>query len=135
MQDEHYLRYDDYGVAYWLEPEYTTMSRGRPCKEHRRYQPGCPECQGGIGRKWYEKYETDVFPSDEVPVPGQGVFKKVPRYYEDILANSDPKLHQAIKKERQKYHQKNADDYTTRRLEDAYKVKKAQIATLHRPLE
>ena len=61
---EHYLRCDEYGVAFWLEPEYSTMSR-RP----------------GIGKFWYEKFKGDVFPSDECPVPGVGVLKKVPRYY------------------------------------------------------
>ncbi len=47
---DHYLRWDDDGLAFWLAPEYNTMSR-RP----------------GIGRDWYEKYKTDVFPSDEIP--------------------------------------------------------------------
>ena len=45
LSQDHYLRCDENGVAYWLQPEYTTMSR-RP----------------GIGRDWYEKYKEDVHP-------------------------------------------------------------------------
>ena len=36
----------------------------------------------GIAYDWFRKYCTDIFPHDEVPIPGRGVFKKVPRYYE-----------------------------------------------------
>jgi hypothetical protein len=118
MHDDHYMRWDDYGVAYWLEPEYTTMSR-RP----------------GIGKEWYEKYKTDVFPSDELPVPGRGVFKNVPRYYEDLLEKSDPDLHQKIKVERAKYRKNNPEEYTPGRLMSKYKVKKAQLKMLKRELE
>lgn len=114
---DHYLRCDEYGVAYWLEPEYTTMSR-RP----------------GIGKDWYEKYKADVFPSDEVPVPGSGLFKKVPRYYEQILASEEPEQHEEIKKLRQAFRRAHGDEYSPERLMDKYKVKKAQVSQLKRGL-
>lgn len=110
MHDDHYMRCDDYGVAYWLQPEYTTMSR-RP----------------GIGKEWYEKYKSDVFPSDELPIPGRGVFKNVPRYYEDLLEKSDPELHQRIKVARAKYAKNRPEEYTPQKLESKYKIKKAQL--------
>jgi hypothetical protein len=113
--DDHYLRCDENGVAYWLLPEYVTMSR-RP----------------GIGKDWYEKYKTDVFPSDDVPVPGVGVLPKVPRYYEEILRSEDEHAHEEIKKVREAFRKAHGDEYTPERLMAKYKVKKAQIETLKR---
>ena len=115
LSHDHYLRCDEYGVAYWLEPEYTTMSR-RP----------------GIGKDWYETYKSDVFPSDEVPVPGSGVYKKVPRYYETILASEDPEMHEEIKRLRKVFRDTHGDDYRPERLMAKYKVKRAQVGQLKR---
>jgi hypothetical protein len=113
--DDHYLRCDDYGVAFWLEPEYTSMSR-RP----------------GIGKDWYEEFSSDCFPSDDVPVPGSGVYKKVPRYYEKLLEQSDPELLEQVKEERKAFRLANADEYSPDRLMAKYKVKKAATAKLVR---
>ena len=88
----------------------------------------------GIGKDWYEAYSSDLFPSDEVPVPGAGVFKKVPRYYEKLLEQSDPELLEQVKEERKAFRLAHAEDYTPQRLMDAYRVKKAQIKTLERKL-
>lgn len=108
--NDHYLRCDEYGVAYWLEPEYTTMS-----------------LKPGIGKNWYEKYKDDVFPSDETPVPGYGVVNKVPRYYETILASQDPDTHQLVKQVRQEFIKVHGHDFAPERLMDKYKVKKSQL--------
>lgn len=113
--DDHYLRWDEDGVCYWLEPEYTTMSR-RP----------------GIARDWYEQFKDDLFPSDEVPVPGAGVFKKVPRYYEELLRRESETVYEEIKRLRRVFRAAHGDEYTPERLMDKYKVKKAQLTTLHR---
>ena len=52
--DSHYERLDpSTGELVQIEPEFATMSR-RP----------------GIGSGWFEKFGTDVFPSDEVVVNG-----------------------------------------------------------------
>ena len=115
---DHYLRCDEDGVAFWLEPEYTTMSR-RP----------------GIGKDWYEKYKSDLFPSDEVPVPGSGVFKKVPRYYETILQSEDADTHEEIKRVRRAFREAHADEYTPERLMAKYKVQKAKKEMLKRGIE
>lgn len=103
--DDHYLRADDYGVAYWLKPEYVTMS-----------------LKPGIGRQWYEKYKTDIFPSDTTPVPGHGIVQKVPRYYQTILAEENPEVLELVKKIRKQFIQSHADDFTPARLMDKYKV-------------
>jgi hypothetical protein len=115
---DHYLRTDEYGQAYWLKPEYSTMSRNP-----------------GIGAKWYEKYKTDLWPHDEVPVPGAGVFKKVPRYYEQILQREDPEQHEQIKQLRKVFRENHKEEYTAGRLEQKYKVKMAQAKQLKRGYE
>ncbi|AXL15326.1 replication initiator protein [Microviridae sp.] len=105
----HYLRCDDYGVAYWLQPEYVTMS-----------------LKPGIGRNFYEKFKDDIFPSDETPIPGRGVVQKVPRYYETILANENPRMHELVKEIRQKFIEEHGEDYSPERLMDRYKVHRSK---------
>jgi hypothetical protein len=89
----------------------------------------------GIGKKWYDEYKEDLFPSDEVPVPGHGVFKKVPRYYETILKSEDEDAHTEIKRLRKVFRDSHGDDYSPERLMAKYKVKKAQTTQLKRGLE
>ena len=115
MADGHYMQVDFDGVCTWVEPEYITMSR-RP----------------GIGREWYDRFKDDLFPRDEVPVPGAGVFKSMPRYYEEIFANENPMSMEEIKAVRRKFRQEHADEYTPARLMQKYKVKKAQADMLKR---
>ena len=121
MANDHYMAYDLDGVITFLEPEYCTMSRGR--------RP-----DGGIGYRWFQKYGSDVFPSDEVPVPGVGVLKSVPRYYEELFKLSDPLSLEEIKKLRVEFMRAHGEDYTPERLMDKYKVKKAQVSMLTRSL-
>ena len=47
-------------------PEYTTMSR-RP----------------GIGKPWFEKFGSDVYPADEVVIRG-GIVCQPPKYYDSL---------------------------------------------------
>ena len=107
---DHYMSYDMNGEITFLRPEYTTMSR-RP----------------GIGYDWFQKYKSDVFPSDEVPVPGFGVIKKVPRYYEEIFKEERPLSLEEIKATRRRFKEEHEDDYTPQRLMDRYEVKKASL--------
>ncbi len=100
---EKYLRNDEYGVAYWVKPPYITMS-----------------LKPGIGAKFYERFETDFFPSDESPVPGKGIIKKVPRYYETMLKNSDSGAYEEVKRLRQVWISAHRDDFTPERLKDKY---------------
>lgn len=117
MAEDHYATINLDGELVRQIPEYATMSR-RP----------------GIGKEWFDKYQSDCFPSDEVPVPGAGVFKKVPRFYEDLLERVDPVLLEEVKAERQEFRRKNLDEYAPARLMAKYKVKKAQIETLKRTI-
>lgn len=120
LADEHYKRFliDEDGCIereYWLQPEYTTMSR-RP----------------GIGRNFYDRYKSDFFPSDETPIPGEGVRKTTPRYYEQILRDEDPDAYETIKNLRQAFREAHGDEYSPERLMAKYKVKKAQVGQLTR---
>ena len=101
----------------WKEPEYCTMSR-RP----------------GIGKEWYDKYRDDLFPSDDVPVPGSGVFKGMPRYYEALFKEEDPLTLDAIKELRQKFREEHIDEYTPERLWSKYRVKQKQVQLLKRTI-
>ena len=112
--DEHYLRCDEHGEAYWLLPEYIRMSTGRnkPC---------------GLGAGFYEKFSDDIFPSDETPVPGKGIIRKVPRYYQNILQSEDPATLELVKSLRQTFIKHHRADFTAERLRDKYHCAKARL--------
>lgn len=107
---DHYMAYTLDGDVTYLRPEYTTMSR-RP----------------GIGHGWFEEYSSDVFPSDEVPVPGMGIIKKVPRFYEEVFKESRPMDLEEIKAVRRRFREEHEDEYSPQRLYDKYVVKKASL--------
>lgn len=116
---EHYVRCTVDGELVSVKPEIFKMSTGRRKGE-------------GIGAAWFQAYKQDFLPRDEAPVPGRGMIKKVPRYYEKIFAESDPALLERVKAERQKYKRENKEEYTEERLRQKYKVKKDQVTMLKR---
>ena len=79
------------------EPEYTTMSR-RP----------------GIASKWFEKYKSDVYPSDFVTVKGKKM--KLPKYYDKLLENENPYEYDQIKEDRTERAKEHALNNTRERL-------------------
>lgn len=111
---DHYMRVDEDGCAYWLEPEYATMSNG-------------------IGADWYAKYKTDVFPHDEIIM--RGAITKPPRYYTDKLKKEDPATLEKIQRKRIKAFDAHRKDNTEPRLQQREKVKQAQFRQLKRPME
>lgn len=79
--ERHYEVMDEEtGEVFNRDPEYCTMSR-----------------KPGIGREWFDKYKTDVFPNDYVVINGKKI--KPPRYYDSLLTEEELA---EIKKERQK---------------------------------
>lgn len=108
--DEHYVNRDT-GVL--RKPEFTVMSR-RP----------------GIGATWFDKYRSDVFPSDQVIVNG-GVMKP-PRYYDNLLDRDDPDLLESLKIDRAA--KVSWKESTVDRLMIKEQVKLAQIKSLKRSL-
>ncbi len=119
--DDEYLRSGEYGVAYWVTPPYVTMSLGH-------------KSPGGIGADFYEKYKSDFFPSDESPVPGKGIIKKVPRYYQNILAERNPEVLEEVKKCRAAFIAAHRGDFTPERLKDKYNCARAAQSRKKREL-
>ena len=82
IADEHYQRIDPQtGELYKVEPEFINMST-RPA----------------IGKRWFEKYSDDYFPSDHVVVDGKK--HAVPSYYFKLLKKREETLADEIKKSR-----------------------------------
>ncbi len=80
--ERDYERVDEEtGEIVTVDPEYVTMSR-RP----------------GIGTGWFEKFSSDVYPSDEVIVRGKSA--KPPRFYDKLYADASPEEMLLIQKER-----------------------------------
>ncbi len=119
--DDHYLRYNEQGKEYWLQPEYTTMSTG--------YKRG-----NGIGASWLKQFHQDVFPSNELPIPGVGIKRGIPRYYETLMEDINPNALEEAKALREQFAKSHPEAYTDKRLEDKYKIYKANIAHKRRQL-
>ena len=116
--EEFYETLDEDGNRTFIQPEFVRMSRGNASHKGK-------SC--GIGAAWLERYGGDVFPSDEVPVPGHGVQKGVPRYYDKILEKENPELYEDIKKKRRDHMNANKEEFTHQRLMAKHKVKKARV--------
>ncbi|AXL14739.1 replication initiator protein [Microviridae sp.] len=72
-------------------PEYSTMSR-RP----------------GIGADWINRFQTDVYPSDQVIVNGRAT--KPPKFYDQQLEKNNKTLHEIIKSQRKAKAEQNPDN-------------------------
>lgn len=101
-------------------PEYVNMSRGGT---HGK----------GIANGWYQQFQSDVFPCDNVVIKGK--IGKPPRYYDKQLESTDPLLYEKIKIDRKAKALQNAADNTTARLLVKERCKEAQIQNLKRGYE
>ncbi|UPW41543.1 replication initiator protein [Peromfec virus RodF8_61] len=100
-------------------PEFTTMSR-RP----------------GIGRTWYIKYASDVYPSDYV-VTRKGLKVRPPRYYDALYDLENPEEFKKIKQRRVRQAKTRAfrEKITPHRLAMKEKCKELAIKSLKRNLD
>jgi len=116
--DEHYWTSVDpvTGEVFKLKPEYTTMSR-RP----------------GIGKSWFERFGTDVFPKDEVVVRGKKL--RPPKYYDSLYELYDPEDFERIKVRRKQNSRIFVSNNTPDRLDVRHKIKKIQTSRLVRNYE
>lgn len=114
--EDHYWRLDEAtGELVKLEPEYSTMSRGR-----------------GIGRGWFEKFSSEVFPSDEVYI--RGYLAKPPRYYDQLYDVADPKGSQEVKQRRSALAKSEKWNNSDERLRVREKVCRAKLSLKRRSL-
>lgn len=112
--EEHYQYVDpETGEIFDRKPEYTTMSR-RP----------------GIGKKWFEQFASDVYPSDFVVVNGKKL--KPPKYYDGLFEVEDPDAFNKIKGERRKSAKQHIDNNTPERLIIRERVQLNKLARLER---
>jgi len=114
--EEHYETMDpDTGERIQLKPEYCTMSR-RP----------------GLGAKWIETFQSDVYPSDEVIVNGRSC--RPPKYYDLFLEKKDPNAFKKIRLNRIEHAKQYEDNNTEARLLVREEIKIARIRYLAREL-
>lgn len=112
---EHYTRLTEDGELIQLKPEFNNMSR-RP----------------GIGSRWLEKFQTDVYPHGAVV--HNGAEGPPPRYYDKWFKKQEPEKYEEMKKKRMRNAVKTSKDKTERRLKVREKVKKAQLSMLKRKI-
>lgn len=102
-----------------LEPEYTVMSR-RP----------------GIGRKWIEKYLSDVYPKDYFTIEGQKY--RPPRYYDQYLETVNVNMYARTKWARNEAREKEEREkgfIDSKRLYDKNHYRQCVTKKLKRDLE
>lgn len=97
-------------------PEYVTMSR-RP----------------GIGKGWLNKYESDVFPRDEVVMRGK--MMKPPKYYLGQYEIASPDDYARLKGKRKELAKEKKKDNTAERLAVKRQVKEYKYKQLIRSYE
>ena len=107
--------YVDQDTGACLKPEYITMS-----------------LKPGLGSSWFDKYHTDLYPSDEVILNGKRY--PVPRYYDKKLELINPDLLVKMKAKRLAFALEHSKDQTPDRLQVRKTCKEKQLTHLHRPL-
>lgn len=100
QQEAYYAKYErvdaDTGEVWSVPQEYVTMSR-RP----------------GLGAKWFERFSSDVYPSDSVV--SQGREWSPPKYYDRLLERSDPEALERMKVKRREKAEARVDSETPER--------------------
>jgi len=115
---DHYTKFDLNTGEVISErlPEYTDMSR--------RY---------AIGKGWFEKFYSDVFPEDFVVLNGKKM--KVPKYYDAQFELAYPSDFEIIKAKRRKAAIDNADKNTLERLQTLEFIQRRRFEKLIRSYE
>jgi len=114
--DEHYVWIDDStGEFFKRTPEYTTMSR-RP----------------GIGREWFNRYRSDVYPDDFVVM--RGVKMKPPKYYKLQYELDSPIEAKRLANKRLESAVRRAGDATRDRLQVRERIVRSRVSQLKRGL-
>ena len=97
------------------------------CKEFNRMS-----LKPGIGAKWFEKFNTDVFPHDRVIINGSK--SKPPRYYDKLYSRMNPIGFEDIQYFRELAAIPHSADNTPERLRVKSVVAQARLAQLKRSL-
>lgn len=120
--EEHYTTIDRVTGEILAErsPEYVTMSR-RP----------------GIGRDWYEKFKSDVYPSDSLVVDRGDKMVQVnpPKFYNSLFEKEQPEEYAKIKARRQVDAKDHVENQTWDRLKVREEIQLAKMDQLERKYE
>lgn len=109
--DTHYLRtHPLHGFICRVRPEFSLMSR-----------------MPGIGQSWFDKFKSDLFPSDQCVIDGRVI--AVPRFY---LKQLDEKEATAIKRRRRAKALVYKPHKTNRRRHDRIIVRQARMKNITR---
>lgn len=112
---DHYQHINEAtGEVSTIKPEYTTMSR-RP----------------GIGKGWYEKYKSDVYPCDNVVLNGKKLVP--PKFYDNLLDCENPDELKRLKAKRTNTSDEHRANNTIARLQVRETIQKTKAALLIRP--
>lgn len=111
VTDDHYT---NKLTGEMLHPEYVSMSK-----------------KPGLGRGWFDRYKSDVFPRDARVI--KGVDTKPCKFYDSLYEVENPDGFKSVKLARAR--RADPADNTESRLLVKEQVKKAQIATLSTSLE
>lgn len=115
--EKHYERVvDETGEIVKVLPEYITMS-----------------LKPAIGRRFFEKFTSDIFPSDEVVL--RGISMKPPKYYSGVYELLNAGEMEQIKFARIKDSLPFRADSSPDRLRVRERVKRAQISNLKRSVD
>lgn len=105
---DRYVRYhQETGEPIAVAPERNLSSNGGGLSQ-----------DGGIGKRWFDKYYTDFFRKidfdtykDYYELPN-GKIVRPPKYFENLLDKTNPHILESIKNQRQQHMLDHADDFT-----------------------
>lgn len=86
----------------------------------------------GLGKGWFDKYHSDVFPRDEVIINGKKV--RPPRYYDSQYEILYPDEMDEVREQRVIKALKTLDDNTPERLYVRETVQKSKLSRLVKTL-
>jgi hypothetical protein len=116
MAEDHYYKILPDGECIQIAREYVSMSR-----------------RSAIGKEWFEKYSSDVYPKDFITIAGKKFGP--PKYYDKLLEKDDPYLLDEIKEDRIIKMMQYKEDLTPDRLRTREKVQDLKLKKLVRHTE
>lgn len=132
----HYIGSLTFDSAAYVARYCTKKVTGKNAESY--YQGKLPEftlmsLKPGIGATWYDKFSSDIIPSDFMIVNGRKMLP--PKYFDRLSEKLHSSKFKRIKTKRKQRAYKNSDNSTLARLDVRMKIKNAQVKTLHRHFE
>lgn len=100
--------------------------------EYNRMSLGTHDSKGGIGKAWFMKFASDIYPHDRLVIDGTKC--KPPRYYDKCFEAINPVKFNSIRNKRMVANSANCRDNTPARLRVKEVVAQAAISKFKRSL-